>query len=92
MLKPLQQNDMLSAMAAVTEAEFEGRAPSERSKRNYVVERAESIRRELNPHPAGQKEENVPKLNGQVVEGMQHKYRETCLFFPSEVCVRSITW
>ena len=42
------------------------------------------VRLELNPHPAGQKEYNVPVLDGQRMEGMQHKYRETVLFFPSQ--------
>jgi len=41
------------------------------------------VRYELNPHPAGQMTHNVPKLDGRPVEGMQHKYRETVLFFPS---------
>ena len=41
------------------------------------------IRLELNPHPAGQMTENVPKLNDQPVPGVQHKYRETVLIFPS---------
>jgi KamA family protein len=43
------------------------------------------IRAELNPHPAGQRELNIPRLpNGEVVTGIQHKYRETLLFFPSQ--------
>lgn len=46
---------------------------------------SESIRELMNPHPAGQKEENVPQLDGVPVQGLQHKYRETVLFFPSEV-------
>jgi L-lysine 2,3-aminomutase len=46
---------------------------------------SESIRERMNPHPAGQKEENVPRLDGEPVPGLQHKYRETVLFFPSEV-------
>jgi KamA family protein len=37
----------------------------------------------LNPHPAGQMELNVPRLDGKPLSGMQHKYRETVLFFPS---------
>ncbi|PPJ53266.1 hypothetical protein CBER1_11811 [Cercospora berteroae] len=45
---------------------------------------AERIRNRLNPHPAGQKEENIPRMNGQPIAGMQHKYRETVLLFPSE--------
>ncbi|MEM6996833.1 MAG: lysine 2,3-aminomutase, partial [Myxococcota bacterium] len=45
---------------------------------------ADSIRRRLNPHPAGQMTHNVPRLNGRALPGMQHKYRETVLFFPSQ--------
>lgn len=45
---------------------------------------AAELRQELNPHPAGQQELNVPKLHGEALEGMQHKYRETVLFFPSQ--------
>ena len=45
---------------------------------------ADEIRGKLNPHPAGQMELNVPKLDGEVVAGMQHKYQETVLFFPSQ--------
>lgn len=42
-----------------------------------------AIRQALNPHPAGQLEHNVPEIYGQSLPGMQHKYRETVLFFPS---------
>jgi KamA family protein len=46
---------------------------------------ANEIRLQLNPHPAGQMELNVPTLNdGTKLYGMQHKYKETCLFFPSQ--------
>jgi KamA family protein len=41
------------------------------------------IRLRMNPHPAGQMTHNVPMLNGQPLPGMQHKYKETVLFFPS---------
>jgi KamA family protein len=41
------------------------------------------IRHELNPHPAGQKH-NVPQIDGVELTGVQHKYRETVLFFPSQ--------
>jgi KamA family protein len=44
---------------------------------------ANRIRLELNPHPAGQLDYNVPTLDGAELTGMQHKYRETVLFFPS---------
>lgn len=40
-------------------------------------------RMELNPHPAGQLSHNVPMLDGRPVPGLQHKYRETVLFFPA---------
>jgi KamA family protein len=42
------------------------------------------IRSGLNPHPSGQMEHNVPTLNGEQVPGMQHKYRETVLYFPAQ--------
>ncbi len=45
---------------------------------------ARRIQAELNPHPAGQRVLNVPRLHGRPLEGMQHKYRETVLFFPSQ--------
>ncbi len=41
------------------------------------------IRMNLNPNPAGQ-ESNVPMVDGIKLHGMQHKYRETVLFFPSQ--------
>ena len=44
---------------------------------------AQSIQRGMNPHPAGQMELNVPRLDGVQLPGLQHKYRETVLFFPS---------
>jgi L-lysine 2,3-aminomutase len=45
---------------------------------------ARRIQHSLNPHPAGQVELNVPKVDGEPLPGMQHKYRETVLFFPSQ--------
>lgn len=46
---------------------------------------ANKIRFQLNPHPAGQMEHNIPKLkDGTKLYGMQHKYKETILFFPSQ--------
>jgi KamA family protein len=44
---------------------------------------AREIQMRLNPHPAGQMELNVPRLEGEVLRGLQHKYRETVLFFPA---------
>ncbi|MCB9713583.1 MAG: lysine 2,3-aminomutase [Myxococcales bacterium] len=45
---------------------------------------ADRIRLRLNPHPAGQLTHNVPQLDGRRLPGMQHKYRETVLLFPSQ--------
>ena len=45
---------------------------------------AGEIRATLNPHPAGQQTLNVPQLDGEPLAGMQHKYRETLLFFPTQ--------
>ena len=42
-----------------------------------------AIRMRMNPHPAGQLTHNVPFMDGQPVSGLQHKYKETVLFFPS---------
>jgi KamA family protein len=42
------------------------------------------IRLQLNPHPAEQLNHNVPTLGDTRLTGMQHKYGETVLFFPSE--------
>ncbi len=41
------------------------------------------IRMNLNPHPAGQLS-NIPEINGKKLEGSQHKYKETILFFPKQ--------
>jgi L-lysine 2,3-aminomutase len=54
------------------------------SNRDEIKQMANIIRNELNPHPAGQIEHNVPEINGEKLMGMQHKYRETVLFFPSQ--------
>ena len=52
---------------------------------NSAVSRAvDGIRLGLNPHPAGQLECNIPELDGGKVSGIQHKYSETMLVFPSQ--------
>jgi KamA family protein len=48
-----------------------------------IKEEANIIRLKLNPHPAGQTH-NVPMLNGEKLNGTQHKYNETMLFFPTQ--------
>jgi KamA family protein len=52
--------------------------------KQQIKEAANEIRFRLNPHPAGQIEHNVPEIDGEKLYGMQHKYRETVLFFPSQ--------
>jgi KamA family protein len=48
-------------------------------------EAARPIQRRMNPHPAGQMTMNVPRDGaGTPLDGMQHKYRETLLFFPTQ--------
>jgi KamA family protein len=43
------------------------------------------VRQALNPHPADQMELNMPRdAEGRRIDGLQHKYRETVLFFPSQ--------
>lgn len=52
--------------------------------RAEITQLAREIQARLNPHPAGQQEMNVPMLDDEPLDGMQHKYRETVLFFPSQ--------
>ena len=52
--------------------------------REELGEAVNRIRMGLNPHPAGQMTHNVPSLDGRPLHGLQHKYRETVLFFPSQ--------
>lgn len=49
-----------------------------------ILQVANKIRNELNPHPAGQLSLNVPTYAGEPLHGIQHKYRETVLFFPTQ--------
>ncbi len=51
--------------------------------KQLVKEEVNRIRLKLNPNPAGQ-ENNVPVFNGKRLNGIQHKYRETMLFFPTQ--------
>ena len=67
--------EAFSRMASLLSGQSDARA---------IRELARELRRELNPHPAGQKTLNVPQLDGAPLPGMQHKYNETVLFFPSQ--------
>lgn len=83
----LSQSDLESMISTMTRPGIS---------RVSLRDKAETIRAALNPHPAGQRSENVPTLQDQDVLGTQHKYRETILFFPTEVrmpprnCMRSL--
>lgn len=52
------------------------------SDKSIIDQEVLKIRMSLNPNPAGQ-EHNVPSINGVKLSGVQHKYPETVLFFPS---------
>ncbi|WP_321294840.1 hypothetical protein [Marinifilum fragile] len=73
------QKDMLSAKHYDRMAELIRSGAS----RPEITKAANQIRMELNPNPAGQVH-NVPELNGVKLVGIQHKYAETMLFFPSQ--------
>jgi len=52
--------------------------------RKEIDDVANVIREKLNPHPAGQNELNVPLHGTKRLKGVQHKYGQTVLFFPSQ--------
>lgn len=52
-----------------------------------LQQEAHQIQMRQNPNPAGQMELNTPVQNGTRLHGMQHKYRESVLFFPAEAQV-----
>ena len=47
-----------------------------------LILRAHDIQMRMNPNPDGQKQLNVPIVDGDRLPGCQHKYRETVLLFP----------
>ena len=51
--------------------------------KSIIEDEIHKIRLSLNPNPAGQ-EHNVPSLGEVKLKGIQHKYPETVLFFPSQ--------
>ena len=73
------QRGMLSS------AEYEriARLMRQGAPRQSIKAAANEIQMSYNPHPAGQMTYNVPVLNGEPLPGLQHKYHETVLFFPS---------
>lgn len=74
------QEDMLPAADVARLADLlKAEAPNAE-----VQAEANKVRMQLNPHPAGQMELNVPLIGREPVPGMQHKYSETVLFFPKQ--------
>lgn len=74
------QKSMLKPTQFHTLSELVKNKSSKTDLAKYVHE----IRLNLNPHPAGQLEHNIPSLKGEKLTGIQHKYRETMLFFPTQ--------
>lgn len=73
------QRDML------TDEHFYKMAEAIKSKDKKLIEdTALEIRLDLNPNPAGQSKVNIPVLDDKQINGMQHKYDQTALFFPSQ--------
>lgn len=75
------QRDMLAPEAFNRMARLHRRGAA----RAEIQALARELRAELNPHPAGQMERNRPREDeGESLSGLQHKYRETLLFFPGQ--------
>jgi KamA family protein len=74
------QKDMLKTKQFRTLSDMVAKNTGKADLAKYI----EEIRLNLNPHPAGQLEHNVPTLKGTALTGIQHKYRETMLFFPTQ--------
>ncbi|MGW8315564.1 MAG: KamA family radical SAM protein [Bacteroidales bacterium] len=74
------QKEMLNPSQFRILSEMAGHDASKTDLARYVNE----LRFSLNPHPAGQLEHNVPMFRGIKLSGIQHKYRETMLFFPTQ--------
>lgn len=55
-----------------------------KASRKEVAAEVRRIRAGLNPHPSGQRQLNVPTASEGELGGLQHKYRETVLYFPSQ--------
>lgn len=75
-----QREMLLPHHFCAVERAMEGGATSAETKETVF-----RVRSELNPHPAGQREKNIPVLkDGTPLPGVQHKYADTVLFFPSQ--------
>jgi KamA family protein len=72
------------AMLSAEEYESVRRLLERAAPQGELASEISRVRYGLNPHPAGQLTHNVPRLNGRPLPGLQHKYRETVLFFPAQ--------
>lgn len=61
-----------------------GKLSADPADRPLLRETIADIRARFNPHPSGQQQFNVPVLEGAALPGLQHKYRETVLYFPGQ--------
>jgi KamA family protein len=70
----------------LSEADYDriARMLAAKTPRAQVQAVAREIQMSHNPHPAGQLQYNVPRIDGEPLPGVQHKYPETVLFFPSK--------
>ncbi|WP_413715404.1 4Fe-4S cluster-binding domain-containing protein [Serratia ureilytica] len=66
----------------LTESQFNRIDQARNCERVDLVSAVKQVRSELNPHPSGQTL-NIPVLDDNKIGGIQHKYSETVLFFPS---------
>jgi KamA family protein len=71
--------DMLSE----PDREHLARLTASGARQGEITAAVERIRASMNPDPSDQSA-NVPFFDGQSTEGVQHKYRETVLFFPKQ--------
>ncbi len=66
----------------LSESQFDRIEAAQKATPAELREAVRVVRGELNPHPAGQMTDNIPTLDEDIVDGIQHKYAETALFFP----------
>ncbi len=57
---------------------------AKKASKDDITAAARKIQMNMNPHPANQLEMNIPEQRGKILNGMQHKYDETVLFFPRQ--------
>ncbi|WP_328324362.1 MULTISPECIES: KamA family radical SAM protein [unclassified Streptomyces] len=73
-----------SGMLARSDEDQLAKLSGDPSDKLLLREAVRDIRERLNPHPSGQQQLNVPSQEGVQLPGLQHKYRETVLYFPGQ--------